>query len=211
MITASMNEEEATKALLQDYKKFIHYSDLNFDKKFRREVLHAYTFPIYRRYTWISPQKNKWTIIYEARNKKEIGDNSRITSFCTVDFQIGKYVFMPTFTNGSFHWIIYPPHLFSRYSQRCELEMNGSELHDRFFKYNASYVYETKETIIEKEGKKFMVQEVYGSTKDGVVMGIYTIQNNILFRTFVTYDMLKGEQIEKFTKNEKIRKEIHGE
>lgn len=36
-----------------------------------------------------------------------------------------------------------------------------------------------------------------------------TVEGNVLFRTFVTYDMLKGEQVKKYTKNEEIRQEIH--
>lgn len=31
----------------------------------------------------------------------------------------------------------------------------------------------------------------------------------ILFRTFITYDMCKGQQIESFAKAEEIRKENH--
>ena len=60
-----------------------------------------------------------------------------------------------------------------------------------------------------KDDKEFLCTEVYGSTKDGVAMGVLTNEGNVLFRTFVTYDMLKGDQIETFTKNEQIRREIH--
>lgn len=42
-----------------------------------------------------------------------------------------------------------------------------------------------------------------------MIVASMTECGNILFKTFVTYDMLKGEQVEKFTRNEEIRKEIH--
>lgn len=45
---------------------------------------------------------------------------------------------------------------------------------------------------------------------EGVALGYVSAEGNILFKTFVTYDMLKGEQIAKFIENEKIRQEIHG-
>ena len=63
--------------------------------------------------------------------------------------------------------------------------------------------------FLTSEDGQTMTREVYGSTKEGVAMGVMTVEGNVLFRTFVTYDMLKGEQIEKYTKNEEIRREIH--
>ena len=76
----------------------------------------------------------------------------------------------------------------------------------RFFHHNSSYVYDLK-TIQIKEDQYCI--ETYGSTREGVCLGVSSAESNILFRTFVTYDMLKGEQVERFTENERIRKEIH--
>lgn len=207
MVTGAMSETEVTKELTKDLGDLLRYSDINFDKKFRRDVIHADTFPIYRRYTWRSRNKNPWTVIYEARTKKDVGDLSRTTSFVTSDSEIGRYVYMPTFVNKRLMWIIYPPHFFSRYNTRCGKNLTGQALYDSFFKSNASYIFEIKDVM--SEDGQTMTREVYGSTKEGVAMGVMTVEGNVLFRTFVTYDMLKGEQVEKYTKNEEIRREIH--
>lgn len=87
-----MSETEVTKELTKDMGDLLRYSDINFDKKFRRDVIHADTFPIHRRYTWRSRNKNPWTVIYEARGKKDVGDLSRTTSFVTYDMLKGEQV-----------------------------------------------------------------------------------------------------------------------
>ncbi len=51
---------------------------------------------------------------------------------------------------------------------------------------------------------------MYGSTKDGVALGWHTTGGNVHFKTFITYEMTKGDQIEIFAQNEKIRQELHG-
>lgn len=209
MIVSGMIEQEQVKELTDDLADFVKYCDLNIDKKFRREVIHTMVFPIFRRYTWTSRRKNKWTVIYEARSKKEVGDYARITNYATVDIGFGKYAYMPSFVEGKLHFIIYPPHFFSRFNERCGLDRTGQSLYDRFFRDNGSYCFDLKERHIMKDDKEFLCTEVYGSTKDGVAMGVLTNEGNVLFRTFVTYDMLKGDQIETFTKNEQIRREIH--
>jgi len=207
MVTGAMSETEVTKELRKDFKDLMLYSDRNFDKKFRRDVIHTDKFPIHRRYTWLSRSKNPWTVIYEARGKRDVGDRSRVTFFVTSEGGIGKYVYMPTFVNGSLFWIIFPPHFFSRYNERCGVGRSGQALYDLFFKSNASFVFELKDVV--SEDGQTMTREVYGSTADGVAMGVMTVEGNVLFRTFVTYAMLKGEQVEKYTKNEEVRKEIH--
>lgn len=210
MIVARMSEQEQVAELTKDFSDFMKFSDRNFDKKFRKDVIHASVFPVYRRYSWMSRRKNRWTVIYEAREKKEVGDMARITNFSTIDMGFGIYAYMPSFTNGELQYIIYPPHFFSRYNERCGLGMTGQSLYVRFFRDNGSYCFSVKEKRFWKDNEEYMSTEIYGSTKDGVAMGVLTNCGNILFRTFVTYDMLKGEQIETFTKNEQIRREIHG-
>lgn len=84
-----MSETEVTKELTKDIGDLLRYSDINFDKKFRRDVIHADTFPIHRRYTWRSRNKNPWTVIYEARGKKDVGDH--LENRIKVEFKKGHY------------------------------------------------------------------------------------------------------------------------
>ncbi len=76
----------------------------------------------------------------------------------------------------------------------------------KYFIDNSSYVYDVNNKQI---SENTFIQEVYGSTKDGIALGFMSINQNILFKTFITYEMTKGEQVEKFANNEKIRQEIH--
>ena len=87
------------------------------------------------------------------------------------------------------------------------LKETGDNLIKKFFTLNFSYIFEEKHTAILNSNAAII--EVYGSCHDGVCMGVLTKGSNILFRTFITYGMTKGEQIKTFADNEKIRKEIH--
>lgn len=140
--------------------------------------------------------------------QKEIGDNCRMTSVCTYRDRNGFVnAAMSSSMNNKQIMIFYPRHLFARYRDRAEKNQEGYELLREFFKYNYSYVFDIEQKRV--LNSNLCVNEIYGSTKEGVVMGMVTENNNFLFRTFITYEMTKGEQIKKFADNEKIREEIH--
>lgn len=102
----------------------------------------------------------------------------------------------------------YPPHFFARFRERMDLEETGDGLIKRFFAYNASYGFTEKRTPL-LGSSNVSVVEVFGSCRDGVCMGLKTKLGNVVFKTFITYEMTKGEQVEKFAESEKIREEIH--
>lgn len=196
MIVATMTEEELIKEVRSDMVNAFRFSDSK-DQKFRRMVLKSTTFPVRSYCYYTSPKKNKWIILFEARSKKEIGDSCRFTFACAYNSAHGYYAVMPTTTNGTHHLIMYPPHFFSRFADRCGIELTGVDLIRRYFTLNPSYAFEIKEN------------EVYGSSEDGVAMGLMSAKGSVLFKTFITYEMTKGEQVKVFAENEKIRKEIH--
>ncbi|MDR1980363.1 MAG: hypothetical protein LBQ39_01925 [Tannerellaceae bacterium] len=200
-----MTEQEIRNEVMTDSVNAVHYSDAK-DRKFRRMVIKASRFPVYAHSEYMSPRKNRWLIFFEARSKKETGDMTRITIVCLYNSPHGYYAVMVSFIDGRSHLIIYAPHFFSRYAERCGIELSGIELIKRFFKHNSNYVYATKETVT---GENAITREIYGSTEEGVAMGFISQESNIMFRTFITYDMTKGEQVSTFAENERIRKEIH--
>lgn len=207
MLVRNMNETEIFQELLKDMPNVIQESDRH-DKKFRRMVLKSILFPVRPkaiRYT--SPRKNKWLIQLEARSKKEIGENSRIHSICYVDvIGRGYYAYMITSTNERWHMTVYPPHFFSRYAQRCNIDLYGVDLIEHFFKDNYNYAFSEKKELVSENQ---YIHYIYGATSQGVAMGVLTIEGNVLFRTFITYEMSKGEQIDEFAKSQQIRAEIH--
>lgn len=206
MITTTMTEKELVIEVTKDYLNAFRFSD-HLDKKFRRVVIKARQFPVKMCYEYFSPRKNKWLILCESRSKKEVLDNSRITLVVTFNTALGIHAVMGTFTGGKMHFVIYPPHFFSRYRQRAQIDMTGIPLIKRFFTDNYSYVYDIN---VVKLSDNMIKKEVHGSTAEGVALGVQTVEGNVLFKTFITYEMLKGEQIVIFTNNEKIRQEIHG-
>lgn len=206
MIVCTMTEEEMRKEVLSDLENAFRYSDAK-DKAFRRMVIKSNKFPVYSHAIYLSPRKNTWLILYEAKSKKETGDNSRVTFVACYNSPHGHYAVMISFINGNNHLVIYPPHFFSRYAMRCGINLSGIDLMLHFFRFNSSYVFDLKQVEV---GKDMIRTDVFGSTKDGIAMGYLSVNKNILFKTFITYDMAKGEQIDTFYTNEQIRKEIHG-
>ena len=81
----------------------------------------------------------------------------------------------------------------------------GKKLITEYFIRNSSFVFDHKSTIYDN----IKIIEVAASTNDGVGLGYVLLEGDTFLKTFITYEMLKGEQIEKYTENEKIRKEIH--
>lgn len=207
MIVATMNEQEIIREVLGDMVNAFRWEDRNHNR-FRRLVLKSTRFPVYSHYSYTSPKKNKWLILLQAQNKKEFGDNSRTTYVATYNSPHGIYAIMVSFINENPHLIFYPPHFFRRYRERMDLDLHGDELLVEFFRYNSGYVFEH---YLKDSGGGEKILEIAGSTNDGVALGIQSVNGNLLFKTFVTYDMLKGEQIEVYTKNELIRKELHEE
>jgi len=207
MIIPTLTEKERDDEIMKDMPYVLRFSDSK-DSKFRRLVLKSVLFPVYAKCYYTSPLKNRWLICFEARNKKEIGDYCRMTTVCISKDMNGMPVaFMPTSTNGKYHIISYPHHLFSRYKERINAKESGEKLIERFFRYNYSYVFDISEKPL--LGSNVYYNEIYGSSKDGAALGILTSEGNIFFKTFITYEMTKGEQIKKFAENENIRKEIH--
>lgn len=205
MIVHTMTEKEIEKEVLNDMFNAFRWEDKNHNK-FRRLVLKSSRFPIYFYHVYDSPKKNRWLILMEARNRKEIGDNSRVTYVTTYNSPHGVYAIMVSFVNKNSQLVFFPPHFFKRFRERTGRKDTGMKLLINYFRHNSGFVYDT---VITSVGNDNYITEIAGSTRDGVALGILSIHNNVLFKTFVTYDMLQGEQIEKYTQNEKIRKEIH--
>lgn len=205
MIVYTMTNTEIQREVERDLPEMVAFVDSR-DTKFRRAVIKANRFPLYFAPTFkTSKAGNKWMILFEARSKKDMND-SRVTFVCYFNTPTGYYAVMPTSTSGEFHHIFYQPHFFSRFGQRFGLNKHGINLIAEYFKINYSYTFEINNNFIDES---HYIIEVYGSSKHGVAMGVSLTSGNIFFRTFITYDMLKGEQIDVFTKNEQIRQEIH--
>lgn len=195
MIVTSMSESEVIKEITSDLINVLKFSDYK-DAKFRRLVLKSPKFPVYANSEYISPLKNRWIILYEARNKGMIGDRSLVTYIITFTTSHGIYAIMVSFIDNKPIYIFFPPHFFSRYAERMNINKSGLELMKLFFKANNNFIYDYNDGI-------------KGSTADGIALGFVTELGNIMFKTFVSFDLLKGEQIDKYIDQNNLREEIH--
>ncbi|HBG40249.1 MAG TPA: hypothetical protein DDW85_02395 [Porphyromonadaceae bacterium] len=204
MIVYGMNEKEVSDEVLRDLKNVYRYEDAK-RNKFRRRVLKATTFPVYYCYTYISPLKNKWVVILEARNKNEVLDKCRVTFSATYNTPHGIYSILVTFIDGRPVLCFYPPHFFRRYKERSGKDKTGIDLIVDYFTYNSGCLFRAIDKVIDNET---YISEVFGTINGGIVLGLMTSENNFLLKTFVSVEMLKGSQIEDYMKGESIRNEI---
>lgn len=208
MYTSTMTADELVKEFTADLPQIIGVSDAK-QKKADRIIKKSVLFPVYLHSFVRSKRGNDWMILIEAKSKKYIGDNSLITLVSTFDVGHGRYAIIWSAVQGQPQYIIFTPHFFQRFALRAGVNLTGIELIHRYFKMNPAYGFN-----IEKEVTGDMEKtNVYGSANEGAALGVrlYTEHNIILFRTFITYDMCKGEQIESFAKADQFRREIHEE
>lgn len=205
MIVYSMNEKEVSEEVVQDMNNAIRYIDAN-QNKFRRIVLKSIRFPVYCYYTYTSPRKNKWIILLEARNKKEFGEMCRATYVATYDTPHGIHAILFSLIDRGPLLCFYPPHFFKRFRERTGQNKSGMDLIMEFFKLNTGVVNKTISKMIDESN---YITEVMGTTDSGVCLGLITSEGNIHFKTFITKEMLKGEQIDTFIMTDTIRQEIY--
>ena len=191
-----------------DLPQIIGVSDAK-QKKADRIIKKSVLFPVYLHSFVRSKRGNDWMILIEAKSKKYIGDNSLITLVSTFDVGHGRYAIMWSAVRGQPQYIIFTPHFFQRFALRAGVNLTGIELIHRYFKMNPAYGFNIEKEVTGEMEKT----NVYGSTTEGAALGVrlYTEHNIILFRTFITYDMCKGEQIESFAKADQFRREMHEE
>ncbi len=148
---------------------------------------------------------NKWLYILIAPTKKDWDQTSIVSFNMTYRDRQGKtWVVSNIFDSDVPEFVFYTPHLFARYHSRMNLDVLGDDLIYRYFKYNHTASYSYKRI---KVGENQYRQDVTATTQEGVTFGVET-PVGVLFKTFISYDMAKGEQIEDFTKSEQARKEL---
>ena len=207
MILYNFTEKQIHEELLKDMLNVMRFSDYK-DKIFRRKVITAKMYPVRMSFFYTSPLKNRWFLAYEARSKKEFGDNVRMTNVCIYKDVNGFLCAAMIAIYKDVRVTLYPAHFFKRYKERMHSEKVGEELLKEYFTRNFSYVYDFEEKHAFNGIGNLCIKEVHASCNDGIAIGNVTETGNVFFKTFITYEMTKGEQIEKFAHNEKIRKEF---
>ena len=101
-------------------------------------------------------------------------------------------MFMISLFQGDPSILMFPPHFFQRYRDRFmegNNDIKGIDLIKYFFCRNPTF--SSDETV---EDKRIFQT----SCEDGVCLGIEKEKNIFIQRTFITYEMLKNDQIDTF-------------
>lgn len=203
MIVLTMTATEILSELDDDLKEMLRVCDGK-DRAFRRLVLKTSRFPLYVNPIYhTTRRRNRWALFLMARSRRDAGESLAVF-VCLVDTPCGLHALMPTFTDGIREVNIYTSHFFRRYRERFAPHLaSGAAAIEYYFRENYNYAYTFREP---GEG----ITEVFGSGHDGVAMGLRSVAGGInLFKTFVTYPMLKGRQIDVFGAADEHRRELH--
>ena len=204
MVIPSFTPEQIVDEFRKDLANIYYFIDHQ-KQRLRRAALKAHKFPVSIHGWHRTPMRNNWLYILTARSKRDYDDTSMVTFVMTFRDQQGKtWAMMQSSVRNEPIVLFYTPHLFARYNSRMNLNLLGDDLIYRYFKYNASASFSIKTTMLDERQYK---QDVVATTTEGVSMGLMATMG-VLLKTFISYDMAKGEQIEDFMKSEQIRKEM---
>lgn len=194
MIVETMTTKEALAELHTDVENVYRFMRHQMHT-FRRMAIKARALPIRTVMEYKSPKNNLWLLCIEIASKKYV----LFTFTCVMNVERGRYCYNIAFReNGERQIHGYPPHFFHRYGQRMKLQDTGLDLIKRYFKLNGCGAYDyTDDLNPEREGVS-----VHCATKEGVAMGVRK-DGIYVMKTFITYDMAKGQQAEKFAERAK--------
>lgn len=185
MLTKYQTDEEKRNEILSERDEII--------EQFRRIVLRAEyirackkakSFPFYYLAHYKSKKGNRYTIITEATDRKKGSSNPLMSVFTTMDAEEGRYMFrFDTYRNQV---NIFTPHFFKRYRERFlkDDKMSTDEIMLSFNKRNPN---------LPKDPDK----GIYVG-RDGYILAKNKCEGMDVCVTFVSFDMLKGDQIERF-------------
>ena len=139
-------------------------------------------------YDWVSPLKNRWTYHFDV-NYKIAKTHFFITEYC-VFFTERSYAVL-TYSVNSDRLTYFTSHFFTRYFQREGLPRE--DLHEvirKFLSENTDFI---TQPMKEKQTDKY---DSFIQMKTGAAFGtLHKAINLVEMRTFITNDMLKGDQV----------------
>lgn len=192
MLLMSMNKEELTAQIAEDFLQIKQYTDLRTqlirDRVNRKGERHICD-------TWRSKNNNEWTLMIDV----DKGTDAMLTFFTTINTKYGRFVFKPQVTNHGFILLAYIPHFFKRYRERMKMgtKLTTMQLIRKYFRRNGNATEDYR-------GKG----RIEISSADGVCLGNIVSLRIRLLRTFITRDMAYGDQEERFATQEAFRKEV---
>jgi hypothetical protein len=187
MFVESMSFEEIRKEFDRDkpsmVRKMVHHSDSVMKQMRKTNMTHFEKY-----YDWISPRKNRWTYRFEL-NGKVIGSNFFIRMYCQF-FTERSYAVL-VYSRETDRVIYYTSHFFTRYFQREGLPREDlHEIIKTFLEENNQFITHPLKQIQSDTYDSFI------QMRTGAAFGtLHRALNLVELRTFITNDMLKGDQV----------------
>lgn len=203
MILLSMTDEEKWKqikqerteifAVLKKMAPFIYRHILTDQKRIRSRADYPYLFS--RRF--MSNAGNRKLVVVKISDKKALKD-----FMYDINYSIRSYTLLDAGAKGTYVYNdvpqtrdrldIYIPHYWSRYRERMHLgeEMSFDDLLAHHYKYNSTYSMRVGDIPnLKKHENGF-----FATSGSGISWGIKYEGNIYKFNTFMTVDMMKGEE-----------------
>lgn len=203
MIVYTMTEDQLLSEVLEDIKAAVSISN-DKEKKVSNLIRKRTMFPVRFHSFVTTKRKNNWLILWEALDRSNVGDKSLISFVCYYETPHGKYAIMPSFNEREIILLMFPPHFFSRFANRSSIDLAGKDLIKRYFEVNYNFGFSYNKN---PDG----TVNVFGSSKEGIALGIKINDQLVLFKTFITYDMCRGQQVEIFAQSNLIREELQNQ
>ena len=195
MLTEKMTYEEMFNEVKTDFLNFSAWRKHQM-KNMRRISLKLKDFPAFVFAEHTTPKKNKWTMMLKLKRKIRDNKDYTIGAYTSLRTKNGNYnlrVFI--LDENTFGFVIYLPHVMSRYAERMKLDLHGEELARHYFTHN-SYSY-----FVDKPNTEY---ETCICSEGGIALGEFLNDKMILAKTFITYDMSLGWQVELFKKHREM-------
>lgn len=208
MILQNMTEEELLKEFIEDKENALDIICSKRDKILKLEKK-ATIYPFVTHSVFTTKRKNTWLMLCIVQKKLKKREDPRCVSIAIADSSWGKFAY--TSLLGEDTIVSYSPHLFSRYAERMNVNKTGIELIKHFFLNNRESVFspfvKTSKTF---KGVGQMI--MYATSNDGICIGNIQPQKlHYEMRTFISNEMLRGEQIDLYIEDLVIKKELYDE
>jgi hypothetical protein len=197
MIVSTMTPVEVYRELELDRDNLSRWW-LRQRKVIAKRALKCTRFPMKTWIEWTSPRKNRYLVFnILLKRKYDKGNATGFIALQRTEFGTSTYT---SWVNWQYHTTcnVALPHLYMRYSQRCNVMKTGTDLIKHFIERNfnggVSYDKRFAGRSIRYKDKNFTSV----STTEGVMLGENAPGNIFVGHTFITYDMATGLQRKEF-------------
>lgn len=198
MVTRGMAIEEVIEVLREDLhrnvqpKTWLKHQFLN-----RKVAQQIGSFPCGVETMVISTPVMQWGVRFYALSRQEWSMQTKESGqfYCMVQSEAGLHVYIfVRMDTGEEAVFVFPPHFFVRYHERYwekKSTLYGKQLIKTYLKDNLIMRYGLQPGTEER----VTGASIYGASAHGIALGQVLNDYAYIFKTFISYEMTKGEQI----------------